>query len=487
MLLPGATASAATWTALNSGTTAEISNIEYQSPTRFWFTTKGGAIFTRQAGGTFLQTRAPSGLPLNDIEFQRGGNIGLAVGNAGQVLRSIDAGQTWSAVSGIPVSKKSTTFPDCTASESLGDVNAVRFAGDGRAWIMAAGAQLASSQPASAANVGATGQWFDANRSASNTCKVVGPGYYAVGLGDAFFLAVNPNIAYFCTPYFGDVYLTTDNLATAATLKPGSCGNGTSAARRITGDQSNPNRGWAVSPGGAGASFTAWTQDGWATSSAFGIADGDGFLPETPYDVASSGATVLAAGTAGMILESLDGVNFRHQPASGGQATSDWRAVALASPSDAAVGGVGGQLAISSDANVLPAPATTATTTTTTPSPAPASPVLTPVSATQPKTTTTGGTVITIYRLVRVTGHSGRYVPVRVKAKGKRTIRIALYPKGRTKAISTLKLVFKAKGVRLAKVKLPATAKLGKYTVVVKVYKGRNRTGRSVRQAIVVA
>ena len=41
--------------------------------------------------------------------------------------------------------------------------------------------------------------------------------------------------------------------------------------------------------------------------------------------------------------------------------------------------------------------------------------------------------------------------------------------------------------MRLAKVKLPATAKLGKYTVVVKVYKGRFRTGRSVRQAIVVA
>ena len=355
----------------------------------------------------------------------------------------------------------------------------MRFASATRVWLMAAGAQLARSE-----NSGAN--WVDANRSGTNTCKV--PTGYSEGLGDGFFPTANPAVGYFCTPFFGQVFFTSNTLSSTAPQQSGDCGNGTSARRRIAGDQVNPNRMWAVSPGGADASYTSYTQDGWGSSSIFGISDEGGYLNQTPYDVAFNGGTVVAAGDAGMILVSTDGVNFRHQPASGSQTTAGWRAVSVASASDAAVGGQNGQLAVSSDANVLPAPATTTPTpVATSPAPTPAAPVLTPVSVTQPKTTTTGGTVITIYRLVRVTGHSGRYVPVRVKAKGKRTIRIALYPKGKTKAISTLKVVFKRKGVRLAKVPLPATAKLGKYTVVVKVYKGRNRTGRSVRQAIVVA
>jgi hypothetical protein len=332
--------------------------------------------------------------------------------------------------------------------------------------------------------------WVDANRdthgtapTSDDTCRLdTGAGR---GLGDAFFPSADAG--YFCTGYFGHVFFTSNNLTSNAAPKPGDCGNGVMPARRMAGDQTNPNRMWAVTPGGPNGSYTTYTQDGWASSTSFKIADEDGFLNQTPYDVATAGGTVISAGDAGMILVSTDGVNFRHQPASGTQTTAGWRAVSLATPSDAAVGGQGGQLAVSSDANVLPSPPTTSTPVTSTPAPTPATPVLTPVSATQPKTTTTGGTVITIYRLVRVTGHSGRYVPVRVKAKGKRTVRVALYPKGKKKAISTLKLVFKAKGVRLAKVKLPATAKLGKYTVVVKVYKGRNRTGRTVRQAIVVA
>ena len=393
------------------------------------------------------------------------------------MLRSINSGATWTAISGIVVSKRTTTFPDCSGSDPLGDVNAVRFASATRVWLMAEGAQLARSE-----NGGAN--WVDANKNGT-ACKV--PTGYAEGLGDGFFPTANPSVGYFCTTFFGEVFFTSNTLSSTAAKQSGDCGNGTSPRRRIAGDQVNPNRMWAVSPGGANRSYTSYTQDGWSSSTAFVIGDDGGSLNQTPYDVAFSGGTVIAAGDAGMILVSTDGVNFRHQVASGAQATAGWRAVSLASAGDAAVGGQNGQLAVSSDANVFPAPTTPGPTPVVTPSPTPAAPVLTPVSALQPKTTTTGGTVITIYRLVRVTGHSGRYVPVRIKAKGKRTIKIALYAKGKKRTTSTLTVRFKRKGVRLAKVPLPATAKLGKYTVVVKVYKGRNRTGRSVRQAIVVA
>ena len=73
------TASAGIWTPINSGTTSEITAIEYQSDTRFWFTTSTGAIFTRQPNGSFVQTLAPTFVALNDIESQNGGNVGLSV------------------------------------------------------------------------------------------------------------------------------------------------------------------------------------------------------------------------------------------------------------------------------------------------------------------------------------------------------------------------------------------------------------------------
>ena len=99
----------------------------------------------------FARTRAPSGMPLNDIEFQAGGPIGLAVGNGGQVLRSADNGESWTAITDIPVSRYTGLyghFINCTASEPLQDVNAVRFAGPHRAWTSPSARQMATSQPA---------------------------------------------------------------------------------------------------------------------------------------------------------------------------------------------------------------------------------------------------------------------------------------------------------------------------------------------------
>src|SRR3954463_6324113 len=81
-------AHAITWTEIPSGTTSEITAVEYQGATRFWFTTVNGSIFKRQGDGTFTQVRGPSGVRLNDIEFQDGGPVGLAVGDNGNVLRS---------------------------------------------------------------------------------------------------------------------------------------------------------------------------------------------------------------------------------------------------------------------------------------------------------------------------------------------------------------------------------------------------------------
>jgi hypothetical protein len=88
---------------------------------------------------------------------------------------------------------------------------------------------------------------------------------------------------------------------------------------------------------------------------------------------------------------------------------------------------------------------------------------------------------------VRVTGRSGRYIPVRLKANGRRTFRVRLYRRNGKRAISSIKVTVPRKGVRLAKLPLPATAGPGRYRVVVQVFKGKRRVGRQVRVAIVVA
>lgn len=377
VLLSTAPAHAATWTQIPSGTSSEITAIEYQSATRFWFTTANGEIFTRQPDGSFVRKFGPSAVRLNDIEFQDGGNIGFAVGNAGQVLRSQDAGATWQNVNtgpAIAVSSNAanSTFPNCTRTDPLGDVNSVRFAGANRVWIFAEGSQMAKSEPATASDVGKAGTWVDANDipnaggpyTSDDTCKISSS--YNEGLSDAFFAPSAPDVAYIVAGSFSEVFFTTNDLASAAAKRPESAGNAGGGHRNITGDPSNPNRMWSVSPDPYGVSTAHYTEDGYTTSNPFNIVNYSArdFPQNGPYDVDFNGGTVLSAGDAGMILTSINGRDFYYVDAPGSLATEAWRAVGLASASDGAVGGGGGVLAVTTQANTIPdivAPAGTIT------------------------------------------------------------------------------------------------------------------------------
>jgi hypothetical protein len=363
LALTGQASAASIWTEIPSATTQNITAIEYQSATRFWYTTSAGAIFTRQANGSFAQTRAPGGIPLNDIEFQSGGQIGLAVGNGGLVLRSIDGGATWAPVTSIPVSNTTTTFPDCKTTKPLGDVNAVRFAGNGRAWIFASGSQLATSQPPNPAQVGATGTWIDANRDthgspdpANWTCKIYDPVYYADGLADGFFVPDNPDVGYIIGASFSTVFFTANNLASSAQTKPEEAGNAGSVKRVVAGDPVNPDRMWSVNSEPYGISTTGYTRDGWQTGDRWQIGNDKvrDFPGNGPADVDYAGGTVLAAGDSGLILNSVDGVTFYYSAGDGPLATQRWNAVGLASAGEGAVGGDGGKLAVTSQANFVP-------------------------------------------------------------------------------------------------------------------------------------
>ena len=80
-----------------------------------------------------------------------------------------------------------------------------------------------------------------------------------------FFVAGSES-GYFIAKSFGQVYFTSNGLAGAASPKPGSAGNGFDQLRRLAGDPANPNRMWAVFPGG-GPSYVRRTPTAGTASS----------------------------------------------------------------------------------------------------------------------------------------------------------------------------------------------------------------------------
>jgi photosystem II stability/assembly factor-like uncharacterized protein len=96
------TANAASWTEIPSGTTEEITAVEYRGGDQFWFTTANGKIF-RRVGGTFQQEYSQLGVVFRDIEFDPSGTVGLAVGTGGAVARTTNGGADWASV-GLPPS-----------------------------------------------------------------------------------------------------------------------------------------------------------------------------------------------------------------------------------------------------------------------------------------------------------------------------------------------------------------------------------------------
>ncbi|HKG02431.1 MAG TPA: hypothetical protein VKB03_04570 [Conexibacter sp.] len=401
-------ARATTWTEIPSNTGEDITAIEYQGPDRFWFGTGAGRVFKR-VGSAFQEKRFVPGAVIKDIEFQDGGNIGFAVGTNGTVLRSTDAGETWTQVDGIAGGNATSPF-GCSDLQPIGDVDSVRFAGSARAWLFAGGNQIfRTPDVATAANVGARGTWEWINRGTPGACRIT------ADIDDAFPIPGSSAI-YFVGKSFGQVFFSSNALTSDASPKPGSAGNGFETTRRLVGDPSNSNRMWSVAPNGIGGSYYARTTDGWnsAVDWTVGGADGTTSSLTRGESIDFNGGTVLAAGTAGMIVTSIDGATFWFNPAGGAVATQDWKAVSLASANDAAVGGTSGKLLLTSDAaNVIPAapPAPPAGGGGTTPPPTtPRPPAIRFPSAANPPVT--GGVARRGRRFVTVPV-SGRLTPPR--------------------------------------------------------------------------
>lgn len=357
LLIGAAPAAAGIWTEVPSGTTSEITAIEYQSEARFWFTTAGGQIWRRRADlGGFEQVYA-GGLALRDVEFQPGGGqVGFAVGAGGTVLRSVDGGASWARVTGIPVSNVGDGSGNkCTMTEPLGDVAFVRFAGLNRVWIGGPRRQLATSQPVSPANLGATGWWYDANRKpvprVGDNCWIRDSN----GIADMFATA-DPSAFYLALAGSEAALLSSDNLQSTPLTAGSGVANGFTLAGSLAGDTGSPNRQWSVTPSPYGNSAAVYTEDGWTTTRWMRLVNESAHpWPATgPYDVAFAGGTVLTAGNGGFIAHSVNGRDFFWNGADGALATHDWRSVALADGTHAAIGGADGRLLLSSVAATTP-------------------------------------------------------------------------------------------------------------------------------------
>jgi hypothetical protein len=336
-------ASAGIWSEIPSGTTEEITAIEYRGGDQFWFTTGSGKIFKR-VGGTFQQKYTGPGVVFRDIEFDAAGAIGLAVGTNGRLVRSTNGGDTWAAVP-LPASGHPTDETNCGVNMPAGDLDSVRVDGLGRAWIVGSGSQIWRS-PNTGLLLG-TG-FVAANDGAGAACLIAGRDFDAM-----VFIPGDPG-GYFIAKSFGQVFFSSDPFTTSAAEKLGAAGNGFTTLRRAVGDPSNTNRMWAVTPGNGGTSYVKRTIDGWGSELEWALGNPDKREFSNAYDIDYAGGTVLTAGAGGMVLHSIDGEHFYYDDADGVIATQDWRAVSVADGSNGAIGGTNGKLAVTTAANVTP-------------------------------------------------------------------------------------------------------------------------------------
>ncbi|MDQ6776581.1 MAG: hypothetical protein M3071_10290 [Actinomycetota bacterium] len=376
LLASGSAAQAATiWTPINSGTTDTISAIVYQSPARFWYATTNGKL-EYYNGSAFVAGAGPSpGTIFTDLAFQPGttggpgtaGLYGYAVASDGQIWQTADGGVTWTSIA------KPSTYPDCSSTTFApeSELNGVVWAGSSTAYMFGNNSTVLKATNANTASPG----FAEINKNHSGTCADESNSA-VTNLTDGVFLASNPLAGFMVSQDFGQIYSTSNGFSSGVRLSQ--MINEFTGNPRMAQDAANPNRIWvadhAAGGGGCGSLCFGLSTDGGVTFSnpKYPQYLNSGTSPTIGlYDVSSQGGTEVAAGTGGEIFNSVDGTNFYNQPATGALATENWRAEDAYDSAHAAVGGVGGALVITAQANTIPditAPTGTIVGPTTVPS-----------------------------------------------------------------------------------------------------------------------
>jgi hypothetical protein len=344
-LATGGTANAGIWTPIASGTTENITALDYQGGDRFWIATAGGSIRYRE-GGVFKPatgTGLPTSIVFNDIAFQPGSNVGLAVGNGNNVWRSTDAGRTWSKLA------PTTIINDFCGNVGggavpVGDMFAIAWGANDVVYLGGDHGTVLRSQDGGAS-------FTEVNKSTTG-CRMD-----SEGTSDMFFFpsstSRNDEKLYFqAREAFGQIFFTSDGLQSSAQPRDTSI-NGTEDNTNLAVDPTNTNRIWSTNNCG----FTCFyrSEDGAANFECVCTILNEGGEDQLAWtDVEYTGGTTLVAGEGGQIAHSVNGRDFFYNKADGSLLTKDWLAAGLASGTAGAVGGQGGALVVTSAANATP-------------------------------------------------------------------------------------------------------------------------------------
>jgi len=353
----GPAQAASIWTPVASGTTQDITAVQYRSDAQAWFGTSNGAMFRSNGAGGFVPaTSTPGpGNTVTDVSFNAAGTVGYATTTTGKIYRSTDAGDHWTSLT-LP-----TVYNSCSSLPAgvvpMPPLYRAAWASDDSLLYVVGGAAgmspvlLRITNPGTLPNPTLT----NANQaSAASGCKVGPRGATGDALTDAFVLPGNPQYVTVIHKYFGELDTTTDGFATVPTHYGAGTINGYTGAPRLAIDPNNPNRLWAVDHSGAGSSqYFEYSEDAGANAALMQIGGGVSVTPNL-YGVAYAGGTLLAVGDTGQILTSTNGTIAYLQPADGALAATKWQAVSLADTTHALVGGAGGALVKSTAANTIP-------------------------------------------------------------------------------------------------------------------------------------
>jgi photosystem II stability/assembly factor-like uncharacterized protein len=545
-LVPAATAGAASlWTPVPTNTTQTITAISAPHAGEVVFVTSGGSISYLNSSGAFqaASLNSPNPTGFTSVAMSPDGTKGVAVGALGVIYHSVDSGLTWTK------NPAPTEFTDSCPTPGSGTgplsdlLYAVKWSDTGTVWITGAHDDVLKST-----NFG--GNFAEVNKHVGSC--VADPG----GSGQAFtdMVWITPSIGYFLSNNFGGYFATTDGFLHATNV--GSGPNGFTWDDKLAVDPGSPNRAWAIA-GGGGGSYFSLTTDGGSNWSEPNYDTNNVSL----QDIAFSGGTVITVGTSGDIYTSPDGLNFYRQIAGAPYESNDWHAVAMLSSTTAYVGGAGGVLLTTAQANHVP-DTTAPTGSITGPSTlnvsqfgtytahvtdnaggsgvdtssftwsAPDNPSHTGATATfafpsagpkvitltfrdlagntnsvtftvnvgsgssgggpagsNPSTHSTGGSKITIFKTVTVTGKSGRYIPVKLATKKPRKFVITLVTLAKhSKKLAHMTVRLK-KGKKTVHLKIGTNVKPGTYRLQVQVFtagKHAHKVGKRVKQVFLL-
>lgn len=356
LLVPAAPAAAGIWSPIASGTTADITAVDYVAPGAIVYGTAGGQLMK----GGVVKDSTNLGLAVNDIAFNPSGTVGLATLNGGKLMRTTNGGETWSPVS-LATATRTSASP-CTGAATVagaptGNLTAVSWGDDGTAYVVGTDKGMVLKT----VNGGST--WTDASRQNDGTCRVGDSGHV---LNDVE--AVSANVVYVLSNYFGERYFSADGIATTATHQNETAVNCYNEAARLAVDRNGPNRIWVVDACASNLSFGFSANSGSSFDFSVTFPNGDAYALTGLNGIDAAGGSALAVGNGGAIAVDLDGPTAYFQRADGADATTAWLAVSKLDAGRAVVAGRGGRMVVSTTADAIPdlvAPAGTVTGPTT--------------------------------------------------------------------------------------------------------------------------